>query len=69
MGMNDYIGTSDPKTYSNIDTKIDDGNPIEGLFRSHRVWNSTQGDCLTGLDGDYLLTNERPSCLAGYIIE
>ncbi|PIR38086.1 MAG: hypothetical protein COV35_07550 [Alphaproteobacteria bacterium CG11_big_fil_rev_8_21_14_0_20_39_49] len=67
--MNDQIGTSDPRTYSNIDTKIDDGNPVEGIFLAHRVWNSTQGDCLDGVDGDYLLSNDRPSCLAVYIIE
>ena len=66
---NDDTGTSSPKIYSQIDSKIDDGVATEGVFRGYRVWQSQYGNCLTGIDGDYLLSNDRPGCLAFYILE
>ena len=67
--FNDYNGTASPRVYYSIDNKIDDGNPVEGIFKSLRVFNSIHGNCLTGVDGDYLVTNDEPSCIASYMLE
>ena len=66
---NDSVGTSSPKNYYTIDKKIDDGIAMEGRFRSYRPPNSLFGNCLDGDNGDYLLSNDQPSCHAYYIIE
>ncbi|MDG4546605.1 MAG: hypothetical protein PQ612_10630 [Rickettsiales bacterium] len=67
--FNDYNGTASPRVYYSIDNKIDDGNPVEGIFKSLRVFNSIHGNCLTGVDGDYLVTNEAPACIASYMLQ
>ena len=67
--FNDFIGTSSPAIYSEIDQKIDDGNSREGMFLAHQAINSTQGSCLSGIDGDYYIQNNNPACMAFYIID
>lgn len=67
--FNNYVGTSSPAIYSIIDNKIDDGNSREGIFTAYRAKNSKHGDCLSGVDGGYLVTNEEPACMAIYIID
>jgi prepilin-type N-terminal cleavage/methylation domain-containing protein len=66
---NDHHGTASPRTYHLIDTKIDDGFAISGNFRAYKVWLSYFGDCLTAMDGEYLLSNDRVACHAFYIFE
>jgi prepilin-type N-terminal cleavage/methylation domain-containing protein len=67
--FNDDIGTLTPPQAKKIDAKLDDGVARKGRFRSHRAWTSTQGDCLDGTDGDYLLSNDQPACMGAYILE
>ncbi|MDA0966391.1 MAG: hypothetical protein O2970_05475 [Proteobacteria bacterium] len=66
---NDGIGTHSPIIYSSIDSKIDDGIPTTGKFLSYRAWMSSNGNCLTGLNGSYLLTNDSPACFAKYVLQ
>jgi len=68
-GYNDPIGTSTPKIYNIIDKKIDDGIAMQGIFRAYRAYTSAHGNCLTGINGDYLLSNEAQSCHAIYVLE
>jgi hypothetical protein len=67
---NDYLGVLSPKTIAAIDKKIDDGVARTGKFKGYRpfAFDSNLGDCLTGISGDYLLTENRESCFAEYII-
>jgi Tfp pilus assembly protein PilE len=67
--FNDAIGTATPEAYSIIDNKIDDGKARSGTFIAHTPLNSTEGDCLTGIDGDYFIKNNKPACHAVYILE
>jgi prepilin-type N-terminal cleavage/methylation domain-containing protein len=66
---NNSLGTLTPAQAKTMDKKIDDGVARKGRFRSHRAWTSTQGDCLDGTDGDYLLSNDQPACMGAYILE
>lgn len=65
---NDFIGVMSPIQASNIDIKIDDGVARSGLFRGYRAWSSTKGNCLTGNDGSYLITNSDVACDAEYVV-
>ncbi|PIR37758.1 MAG: hypothetical protein COV35_08270 [Alphaproteobacteria bacterium CG11_big_fil_rev_8_21_14_0_20_39_49] len=67
--FNDDVGTGTPALYHAIDTKIDDGIPLEGSFLAYRAWSSNYGNCLTAANGEYLLSNERTACHAMYIFE
>ncbi len=66
---NNNHGTSNAETFYNIDKKVDDGDPNNGIFQSYKVWSSYNGDCLTAVDGDYLLSNKNPACVAVYVLE
>ena len=67
--FNDFIGTSSPAIYAKIDKKIDDGNPRDGVFIVHQAKASSQGSCLDAVDGKYFSTNEKPACMALYILD
>ncbi len=69
-GYDDQVGVLTPTVALNIDRKIDDGVARTGKFESYRpLPNGAQpGDCLTGIEGDYLLTETRTGCMSGYII-
>ena len=67
--QNNNIGTLTPQQGQDIDRKIDDGKARQGKFLSHRVYPTTQGNCLTGVDGNYLISNTRNSCMGEYILE
>jgi len=62
-------GTSTPRNYQIIDRKIDDGEASSGIFKAYRGESPANGNCLTGLDGDYLITNDRNACSAMYILD
>jgi prepilin-type N-terminal cleavage/methylation domain-containing protein len=66
-GYNDVIGTASPITYVAIDRKMDDGVARTGKFRAYMAYVSTT-NCLTGTDGDYLLTVGDTTCMAEFII-
>ena len=66
--FNDSIGTATPSTLSSIDKKIDDGVARTGKFKAHRTIFSIVGDCLTGVDGNYLITETRESCMGEFVI-
>jgi prepilin-type N-terminal cleavage/methylation domain-containing protein len=66
---NDGAGVMTSAQAKNIDKKIDDGAARTGRYQSHRAYNSTQGDCLDGVDGDYLLSNDQAACMGAYILE
>ena len=55
--FNDDIGTLTASQAYNIDVKIDDGVARAGSFKSYTAHGSTQGNCLTGTDGNYLISN------------
>lgn len=55
--------------FRSIDLKIDDGKASSGMFHAYRTWQSFYGNCLTGADGDYLITNNRVACQALYLFE
>jgi len=61
-------GIASPVTFHSIDTKIDDGIAVQGTFKSYRPWRYTVNDCLTGIDGDYLLSNDEIACMAMYVL-
>jgi prepilin-type N-terminal cleavage/methylation domain-containing protein len=65
---NDANGVASPLTISAIDKKIDDGFARTGKFQGYRAFASTTGDCLTGISGNYLLTETRDICFAKFII-
>ena len=65
---NDLIGVTNSKTLAAIDAKFDDGVARSGRFKGYQAFNSSQGPCLTGIDGDYLLTNDLTACMAEYIL-
>ena len=65
---NDSIGISSPKMFYVIDNKFDDGIARSGLFKSHRAFSSTEGNCLDSDSGDYILTNDDNACMGEYII-
>jgi hypothetical protein len=65
---NDSIGVATPLTITAIDKKIDDGVARSGKFQGYRAWGSAVGNCLTGVGGDYSLTETRESCFAEFII-
>jgi prepilin-type N-terminal cleavage/methylation domain-containing protein len=53
-----------------IDKKIDDGIANSGIFTSHKAFFAVDGDCLTGNDGNYLMTSPNSlSCHSIYVIE
>jgi prepilin-type N-terminal cleavage/methylation domain-containing protein len=66
---NDFIGVFTPMHAIQIDNKIDDSIARNGIFKSHRAWRSTIGDCLDAIDGNYLITNEQKACMGQYILE
>jgi hypothetical protein len=66
---NDGVGVMTSAQAKNIDKKIDDGAARTGRYQSHRAYNSTQGDCLDGVDGDYLLSNDQAACMGVYVLE
>jgi hypothetical protein len=65
---NDGSGVASPLTISAIDKKIDDGVARTEKFQGYRAWGGTFGNCLTGVSGDYLLTQTREACFAEFII-
>jgi prepilin-type N-terminal cleavage/methylation domain-containing protein len=67
--FNDYTGIASPLTLSTIDRKIDDGVATNGKFKAYRTWGSILGNCLTGDDGDYFLTETRENCMGVFIID
>ena len=70
--FNNFEGTATADTYYLIDKKIDDGRAREGRFKAYRAWSAHypyRGDCLTGINGDYLLGSDIPLCHAYYIFE
>jgi hypothetical protein len=66
---NDSVGTLVASQAKTIDKKIDDGAARSGRFQAYRAWNSNQGNCLDGVDGDYLVSNDQPACMGAYILE
>lgn len=72
-GYNDDFGVSSPKVMQAIDKKIDDGYANKGRFRGFTVTafceRGGQGNCLDGLNGDYLVTNSLKPCVGEYILE
>ena len=62
-------GVASPITFQSLDNKIDDGVAMQGIFKSYRPWRYTDFDCLTGIDGDYLLSNDQVACMGMYILE
>ncbi len=69
--FNDYDGTLTVKQAKQIDTKMDDGIARKGDFMAYRANNggNNGGNCLTGADGDYLVSNTGDACLGQYILE
>ena len=66
---NDRIGTMTPLQAFTIDSKIDNGVASTGRYMSYRPWGSLIGNCLTGNNGDYLVTNQEISCFSAYILK
>ena len=68
---NDSEGTLSPQECNIIDGKIDDGEPVEGIFICYEAFNvlASYGDCLDGIEGNYVLDNQLEACSAIYIIE
>lgn len=66
---NDSVGVMTPIEARNIDVKMDDGVARGGIFQSYRALGSTEGNCLTGTDGDYLSTTTGYACDAEYILK
>lgn len=68
--FDDNIGTMTVLQSKIIDQKIDDGVANSGKFIAHRTSGSTEGDCLDGVDGDYLISSpDNLACNPWYIIE
>jgi prepilin-type N-terminal cleavage/methylation domain-containing protein len=61
-------GVASPITMAAIDKKIDDGVARTGKFQGYRVIDASSGNCLTGISGDYLITETRDSCMAEFVI-
>lgn len=67
--MNEVVGVASPRSFQLIDQKIDDGVARTGRIRAFLAASSTQGNCLTGVDGDYLIANELPACNGEFILK
>ncbi|MDA0781256.1 MAG: prepilin-type N-terminal cleavage/methylation domain-containing protein [Rickettsiales bacterium] len=70
-GYNDVLGVSSPKVMQAIDKKIDDGFANKGRFRGFTViaFCGQDGNCLDGVNGDYLVSNNLKPCVGEYILE
>jgi prepilin-type N-terminal cleavage/methylation domain-containing protein len=66
---NDGSGVMTPSSAKNIDKKMDDGVARTGKFLSHSGLSSGHIQCLDGVDGDYLVSNDEPHCLSVYVLE
>jgi prepilin-type N-terminal cleavage/methylation domain-containing protein len=66
---NDSSGVTPPSIAKSIDKKLDDGTARTGKFKAHSSEAVTNGLCLDGADGDYLVSNDNVACMAEYILE
>lgn len=68
-GFNDEAGALTVIQAYRIDDKFDDGLPYQGTIQSYRNFDGGHGQCLTGIDGDYLVNEaDNQSCNMLYVL-
>ena len=64
---NDNCGVFTPLQMQQIDVKIDDGNPLKGIFWGYSgYWSSTVPECLNATNTGYAVTTTDKICQASY---